>query len=60
MGIRRSSTQVRLFLKKIGMRCLKVGFVSGKADPEFKTLSVARSPTRVRTPHSIFLNLSPP
>lgn len=35
-GIRRSPTQVRLFLKKIGMRCLKVGFVPGKADPELQ------------------------
>lgn len=33
-GIRRSPTQVRHFLKKIGMRCIKVGFVPGKADPE--------------------------
>lgn len=31
-GIKRSPTQVRLFLKSIGMRCLKVGFVPGKAD----------------------------
>lgn len=33
-GIKRSPTQVRLFLKSIGMRCLKVGFVPGKADPD--------------------------
>ncbi len=34
-GIKRSPTQIRIFLKKIGMRCLKVGFVPGKAiDPE--------------------------
>ena len=33
-GIRRSPTQIRLFLKKIGMRTLKVGFVPGKADPD--------------------------
>ncbi|RAM48083.1 MAG: IS630 family transposase, partial [Hapalosiphonaceae cyanobacterium JJU2] len=33
-GIKRSPTQVRLFLKSIGMRCLKVGFVPGKADLE--------------------------
>ncbi len=32
-GIKRSPTQVRLFLKSMGMRCLKVGFVPGKADP---------------------------
>jgi transposase len=34
-GIKRSQTQIRIFLKKIGMRCLKVGFVPGKVmDPE--------------------------
>jgi transposase len=34
-GIKRSPTQIRIFLKKIGMRRLKVGFVPGKAiDPE--------------------------
>lgn len=47
-GIKRSPTQVRIFLKSIGMRCLKVaksagqkllsgelrGFVPGKADPD--------------------------
>ncbi len=33
-GIRRSPTQVRKFLKSMGMRCLKVGFIPGKADPE--------------------------
>jgi transposase len=34
-GIKRSPTQIREFLKKIGMRCLKVGFVPGKAaNPE--------------------------
>lgn len=34
-GIKRSPTQIRIFLKKIGMKCLKVGFVPGKAiDPE--------------------------
>ena len=32
-GIKRSPTQVRLFLKSIGMRTLKVAFVPGKADP---------------------------
>jgi phenylalanyl-tRNA synthetase beta subunit len=30
-GIKRSPTQIRIFLKKIGMQCLKVGFVPGKA-----------------------------
>ena len=33
-GIKRSPTQVRKFLKSMGMRCLKVGFIPGKADPE--------------------------
>jgi transposase len=33
-GIKRSPTQVRQFLKSIGMRCLKVGFVPGKANLE--------------------------
>jgi hypothetical protein len=34
-GIKRSPTQIRIFLKKIGMRCIKVGFVPGKAiEPE--------------------------
>lgn len=31
-GIRRSPTQVRVFLKSMGMRCLKVGCVPAKAD----------------------------
>jgi transposase len=35
-GIKRSPTQVRAFLKRIGMRCLKVGFVPGKALEEKK------------------------
>ncbi len=33
-GIRRSETQVRKFLKSLGMRRLKVGYVPAKADPE--------------------------
>ena len=33
-GIKRSPTQVRKFLKSIGMRCLKVGFLPAKADPD--------------------------
>jgi transposase len=33
-GIRRSPTQVRVFLKAIGRRCLKVGVLPAKADPE--------------------------
>jgi transposase len=33
-GIRRSPTQVRLFLKQLGLKCLKVGLLPAKADPE--------------------------
>ncbi len=33
-GIKRSPTQVRKFLKSMGMRCLKVGQIPSKADPE--------------------------
>jgi transposase len=33
-GIKRSPTQGRTFLKSIGMRCLKVGMVPSKADPD--------------------------
>ena len=33
-GIRRSPTQVRLFLKRMGMKCLKVGVFPAKADPD--------------------------
>ena len=34
-GIKRSPTQVREFMKRIGMHCLKVGFVPGKtANPD--------------------------
>jgi len=33
-GIRRSETQVRKFLKSLGMRRLKVGYTPAKADPE--------------------------
>jgi transposase len=33
-GIRRSPTQIRGFLKSMGMRCLKVGSVPAKADPD--------------------------
>mgnify|MGYP001566905424 FL=1 len=32
--IKRSETQVRHFLKKLGMRCRKVGMIPAKADPE--------------------------
>ncbi len=33
-GIKRSPTQIRKFLKSMGMRCLKVGSLPAKADPE--------------------------
>ena len=33
-GIKRSPTQVRKFLKSMGMRYLKVGQIPSKADPE--------------------------
>lgn len=33
-GIKRSETQVRAFLKRIGMRCRKVGMIPAKADPD--------------------------
>lgn len=33
-GIKRSLTQIRIFLKSIGMRLLKVGVILAKADPD--------------------------
>lgn len=33
-GIKRSETQVRQFLKKLGLRCRKVGMLPAKADPD--------------------------
>jgi len=40
-GVKRSATQVRTFLKKMGMKCRKVGMLPAKADPDvqaaFKT-----------------------
>jgi hypothetical protein len=33
-GIKPSPTQVRKFLKSMGMRCLKVGQIPSKADPD--------------------------
>jgi transposase len=33
-GLRRSPTQVRVFLKQLGLKCLKVGLLPAKADPE--------------------------
>lgn len=40
-GVKRSATQVRTFLKKMGLKCRKVGMLPAKADPDvqatFKT-----------------------
>ena len=33
-GLRRSPTQIRLFLQQLGLKCLKVGLLPAKADPE--------------------------
>jgi len=33
-GIKRSETQVRAFMKKMGLKCRKVGMLPAKADPE--------------------------
>jgi transposase len=33
-GIRRSPTQVRLFLKHLGLKCLKVGLLPAKGNPQ--------------------------
>ena len=33
-GIKRIPTQVRKFLKSMGMKCLKVGYLPSKADPD--------------------------
>jgi transposase len=37
-GIKRSPTQVREFLKRTGLRCLKVGYVPGKSAEEEKII----------------------
>lgn len=33
-GIKRSETQVRRFMKRLGLKCRKVGMIPAKADPE--------------------------
>jgi transposase len=33
-GLRRSPTQIRVFLKHLGLKCLKVGLLPAKGDPE--------------------------
>ena len=42
-GIRRCPTQVRLFLKCIGMKRIKVGVYPAKADPEVQQILGLRS-----------------
>jgi len=42
-GIRRSKTQVRMFLRKLGMRHRKVGSVPAGADPEQQELFKKKS-----------------
>jgi transposase len=41
-GVKRSPTQVREFLKRIGLRCLKVGYVPGKSVEEKKIEEVKK------------------
>ena len=41
-GIRRSETQVRQFLKSLGMRRLKLGAIPAKADPEKQAIFLKR------------------
>ncbi len=36
-GVKRSATQVRTFLKKMGLKCRKVGMLPAKADPDVHT-----------------------
>jgi len=45
-GIRRSDTQVRKFLKRIGMRRLKIGTVPAKADVEVQEEFVKKNSKR--------------
>lgn len=47
-GIRRSPTQVRVFLKHLGLKCRKVGLLPAKADPEAQE----EYQKKVRTPLS--------
>ena len=41
-GVKRSPTQVREFMKRTGLRCLKVGYVPGKSVEEGKIESVEK------------------
>ena len=52
-GLRRSPTQVRVFLKHLGLKCRKVGLLPAKADPEIqdeyqKKVAAAFSPSARR------------
>jgi transposase len=40
-GIKRSPTQIREFMKRIGLRCLKVGYVPGKSMETIRIAEVA-------------------
>jgi transposase len=50
-GIKRSPTQVRKFMKKLGLRCLKVGFVPGKAATPEKILEQEEFKKEELEPH---------
>lgn len=49
-GVKRSPTQVREFLKRIGLRCLKVGYVPGKSVEEEKIKEVEKYKTEKLEP----------
>lgn len=51
-SIRRSPTQVRLFLKSLAMRCLKVGVLPAKADADVQAAYKKRVRTTPRRSHS--------
>ncbi|CAK0778137.1 hypothetical protein CCP3SC15_50002 [Gammaproteobacteria bacterium] len=40
-GIERKETQVRAFLRKLGMKCRKIGMIPAKADPDMQATFVA-------------------
>jgi len=45
-GIKRSPTQVRIFLKSLGMKCLKVGSLPSKAEPDVQKNYQKKTRTR--------------
>ena len=51
-GIKRSPTQVREFLKSMGMRCLKTGVVPSKADPDVQLDYKKKARTQTRRGYS--------